>query len=360
MYSGTESALALAEQLGLSDQDAICDLRSDTVTRPDAPMRAAIAEAKVGDDVYGDDPTVNALESHAAELLGKESAVFVASGTQGNLCALLAHCQRGEEIIVGSGYHVYIDEAAGASVLGGIALCPIAEDKDGALSPKAITAAVKPDDSHCPISRLLSLENTYHGSAIPMARMEAARDAARRQGLAVHLDGARFFNATAALGVPPGALAATADTLSICLSKGLGAPAGALLLGPKDLMKSARRWRKMLGGGMRQAGILAAAGFYALRHNVARLAEDHARAEALSATLMDLASNHGGEVRQATNMVFLTPSAQDHGPLRQHMKERRILIGAQWPTIRMVLHKDIDDEKLARVQTAFESYYGNR
>jgi threonine aldolase len=354
MYDKADSALALGTN------EALCDLRSDTVTQPDAPMRQAIAEAQVGDDVYGDDPTVNELEAYAADLLGKEAAVFFPSGTQSNLSAVLAHCQRGEEVILGSGYHVYNNEAAGASVLGGVALYPIAEEPDGALSPEAIAAAVKPEDSHCPVSRLVSLENTFNGAAIALPRMEAAAAAGRQLGLSVHLDGARFFNAVTALDLSAEVFAATADTVSICLSKGLGAPAGSLLVGGTDLLKRARRWRKMLGGGMRQAGILAAAGLYALHHNVARLADDHQRAEALAKTLVDLTGDNGARVHRATNMVFFTPGQQDHGPLRQHMLDKGILIGAQYPTIRMVLHKDIDDSKLARVQTAFESYYAGK
>lgn len=219
-----------------------------------------------------------------------------------NLAGLLAHCRRGEEIILGAEYHVYAYEAAGASVLGGVSLCPVPVRADGALDPGAVAGAVKADDSHLAVSRLLSLENTHNGLAVPLADMAATADAGRGAGLAVHLDGARFFNATVALGCAETELAGLMDTISVCLSKGLGAPAGSVLAGPGDLIARARRWRKMLGGGMRQAGVLAAAGLYALDRNVARLAEDHARAGELAGELRSLGA---GEVSQATNMIIM-------------------------------------------------------
>lgn len=334
----------------------VCDLRSDTVTRPDAGMLAAMAAAEVGDDVFGDDPTVNRLEAVLAERIGKEAALFVPTGTQSNFCAMLAHCARGEEVIAGQGYHVVAYEAAGASVLGGMALCTVPAAADGGLDPEVIAGAVKEDDPHLPVSRLLSLENTHNGKAVPLARMAAAAEAGRQAGLSVHLDGARFFNAIAALGCAETDLAGLADTVSICLSKGLGAPVGSVLAGPADLIGRARRWRKMLGGGMRQAGVLAAAGLYALDHNAGRLAGDHARAEALAGALRDLGA---GEVSQSTNMVFFTPADGRNTALRSHLAADGVVIAAGASgVIRMVLHKDVDDAALDAALTSLQRFYG--
>lgn len=347
-YAGTSPSLGRNQPL--------CDLRSDTVTRPDAGMMAAIAAADLGDDVYGEDPSVNQLEALLAERLGKEAGLLLPTGTQSNLVALLAHCGRGEEILVGVDYHVNKYEAAGASVLGGIALCPLPIQEDGSLHPDAIAAAVKPDDSHMAISRLLSLENTHNGQAVSLAKTQAAADAARRAGLAVHLDGARFFNAIAALECAEQDLAQIPDTISICLSKGLGTPAGSVLVGPKDLISKARRWRKMLGGGMRQSGLLAAAGLYALDHNVARLSEDHARAAALAATLGNLQS---GAVTQASNMVFFTPGDGRNMDLQAHLAENGVVIGTgETGPIRLVLHRDVSDAGLELVTQAVQQFYG--
>lgn len=338
------------------DNQPICDLRSDTVTRPDAGMMAAIAAADLGDDVYGEDPQVNRLESSLAERLGKEAGLFLPTGTQSNLVGLLAHCGRGEEILVGVDYHVNKYEAAGASVLGGMALCPLPIAEDGALEADAIKAAVKPDDSHMAVSRLLSLENTHNGQAVSLARTQAAVDAGRAAGLAVHLDGARFFNAIAALGCAEQDLARIPDSISICLSKGLGTPAGSVLVGPADLIARARRWRKMLGGGMRQSGLLAAAGLYALEHNVDQLGEDHARAEALAATLRQLGT---GTVSQASNMVYFTPEDGRHAALQAHLADSGVVIGAgDSGPIRLVLHRDVGDAGLDLATEALQRFYG--
>ncbi|MBX2855156.1 MAG: low-specificity L-threonine aldolase [Rhodobacteraceae bacterium] len=320
-------------------------------------MRAAMASAEVGDDVYGDDPTVNRLEAAAAAKFDKEAALFVSSGTQSNLVAMLAHCGRGEEVITGFGYHTFTYEAAGASVLGGIALHPIPPEADGGLDPDKIRTAVKPDDSHHPISRLLSLENTHYGKAIPLERIQAAVTAGREAGLMVHLDGARFFNAVTALKIEPAALAELFDTVSICLSKGLGSPAGSVLVGPADAIARARRWRKMLGGGLRQAGVLAAAGLQALEQNVAGLAEDHRRAEILATALREYGQAWDAPVAQATNMVFITPKTADHAPLRAHLNGRGLRLGGGEGSIRLVLHRDINDAKLDRAIDAFASFY---
>ncbi|MFT5507524.1 MAG: threonine aldolase [Hyphomicrobiaceae bacterium] len=346
------------DRVALANNPAICDLRSDTVTRPDQAMRDAMSNAPVGDDVYGDDPTVAALETFATEMLGKQEAAFFPSGTQSNLAAMLSHCQRGDELITGTEYHVKSSEGAGASVLGGVAIHTIAAEPDGSLAPDAISAAIKPDDAHHPVSRLLCLENTHKGAVISLAAMQAASAAARDKGLAVHLDGARLFNATQALGIEPAALAATADTVSLCLSKGLGTPAGTLLLGPKDVLHRARRWRKILGGGMRQSGILAAAAMHALQHNVSRLSDDHQRAATLSQHLIDIgAGDPAHPTRSETCMVFFTP-AGDHMAFRASMAEQGVLLGGNSPTIRLVLHKDIDDAKLDRICSAFSAQCG--
>jgi threonine aldolase len=334
----------------------VCDLRSDTVTRPDAAMRQAMYDAELGDDVYGEDPQVNRLERSLAERLGKEAGLFLPTGTMSNLVGLLAHCQRGEEIIVGHGYHVHTYEAAGASVLGGISLCPVPVRGDGALDPAAITGAVKEDDSHYAISRLVSLENTHNGLVVPLADMDAAAGAGRAAGLSVHLDGARFYKAVTGLGCAAPALAGLVDTVSICLSKGLGTPAGSVLVGPADLIGRARRWRKMLGGGMRQSGVLAAAALHALEHNVARLAEDHDRAGALAAELRRL---EAGEVQQATNMVFFTPRDGLHTALRNHLSEQGVVIGGgDSGAIRLVLHKDVDDTGFERLLSGLAEVFG--
>ncbi len=338
------------------DNAALCDLRSDTVTRPDAGMLQAMSAAELGDDVYGEDRSVNRLEAVLAERLGKEAGLFVPTGTMSNFAAMLAHCQRGEEVICGSGYHVNAYEAAGASVLGGIALCPLPVRADGALDPAEIRAAVKEDDPHFPVSRLVSLENTHNGLAVPLADMAAAVQAGRAAGLSVHLDGARFFNAITALGCVETDLAGLTDTVSVCLSKGLGTPAGSVLVGPADLIARARRWRKMLGGGMRQAGVLAAAGLYALEHNAERLAEDHARAVDLAGVLRGLGA---GDVSQATNMVFFTPADGRNDDLRAHLAAEGVVIGGgSSGAIRLVLHKDTGDDALSRAVQGLQRFYG--
>lgn len=327
----------------------VADLRSDTVTVPCPAMRAVMASAEVGDDVYGDDPSVNRLEASLAERLGKDEGLFVPSGTQSNLLAMLAHCARGEEVIAGDAYHVIRYEAAGASVLGGVPLHALPVAQDGALEAADVTAAIKDDDSHHPISRLLSLENTNYGRVVSLPRIAAATRAGRAGGLSLHLDGARFFNATTALGCPEVDLAGPFDTVSVCLSKGLGAPIGSVLLGPKDLLARARRMRKMLGGGMRQAGVLAAAGLYALEHNVASLAVDHARARTLASHLKSLDL---GEVTHATNMVFLTPRA---GLDLSRLADHGLRTSAPEPSMRLVLHRGIDDVGFEAIRHAFSA-----
>lgn len=332
----------------------ICDMRSDTLTSPDTAMRAAMAAAEVGDDVYGEDTSILALEHRMAGLLGKEAAVFMPTGTQSNLCAIMAHCGRGDELIVGNTYHIYLDEAAGASVLAGVSMHAIAVDEIGALSPDAVRGAIKEDDVHSAISRLLCLENTVGGQVIPLDQMRATAQVARDAGLSVHLDGARFFNAITALGCDAKELADCADSVSVCFSKGLGAPVGSMLVGPSAIIKKARRNRKILGGGMRQAGILAAAASHALDHHFPKMAEDHRRANALADALRNL---DVGTVQSGTNMVFFTPNAGGHANLHSHMEAAGVRIGGQSPTIRMVVHRDIDDNGLDAAIAGFRSFY---
>ena len=332
----------------------IVDLRSDTVTKPTSAMLAAMAAAALGDDVYGEDPTANALEERAAEIFGKEAAMFASSGTQSNLCALLAHCARGEEIIVGRDYHVYIDEAHGASVLGGIALDPIPLMPDMGLDPAVIAAEVKPDDPHCPITKLLSLENTVLGKAIPLERQDACIAVARDHGLLVHLDGARVFNAAVTLGTDVATVAAGVDTVSACLSKGLGTPAGTVLCGPKDFIAKARRYRKMLGGGMRQIGLLAAAGLHALEHHVPRLQEDHDRAATLRQALAEIPGLSVDAAPNQTNMALVTLAEGVDGPaLVSALAARGIVAGQSNGFMRLVVHQDVSDHGLDRVIDGF-------
>ncbi|MDW3206411.1 MAG: low-specificity L-threonine aldolase [Alphaproteobacteria bacterium] len=347
MYVGTAKA-----SLGQTG-NALIDLRSDTVTRPSPGMLAAMAAAEVGDDVFGDDPTVIALEEKSAYLFGKEAALFLSTGTQSNLCAMLAHCGRGEEILVGRPYHVFSAEAHGASVLGGIALDPLDVAADNSIDPQSVRAAVKPDDPHLPITRLLSLENTVTGKAVPLEKQEAAADAAREFGLAVHLDAARGFNAAEALGIDAQTLARCADSVSVCLSKGLGTPAGTVLCGPKDLIVRARRYRKMLGGGMRQVGILAAAGIFALDHHAPRIAEDHARAARLRQGLSELPGLSVDQAPNQTNMVLVTLTVPNPQAVQEDLRQAGIVTGLSDDFMRLVVHRDIDDAGIERTIDAF-------
>ncbi|TAL73551.1 MAG: low-specificity L-threonine aldolase, partial [Rhodanobacter sp.] len=279
------------------------DLRSDTVTRPTPAMRAAMLDAAVGDDVYGEDPTVNALQERLAGELGFEDALFVPSGTQSNLLAVMSHCERGDEYLVGMAAHTYKFEGGGAAVLGSIQPQPIVQAEDGSLPLDRVAAAIKPVDPHFARTRLLALENTWHGHVLALDYLAAAHAFAREHGLGIHLDGARIFNAAIATGVSARAIAQHFDTVSVCLSKGLGAPVGSVLVGSAPLIAKARRWRKVLGGGWRQAGMLAAAGLYALDHHVARLADDHRRAAHLAGCLREIAGLN--LLGQYTNMVFV-------------------------------------------------------
>lgn len=313
------------------------DLRSDTVTRPTAAMRAAMHAAEVGDDVYGDDPSVNRLQAVAAERFGVEAALWFATGTQCNLAALMSHCGRGDEMLVGQNAHTYRYEQGGAAVLGSIQPQAIPHQPDGTLALADLAAAVKPDDLHFARTRLLALENTLSGQVLPPAYVREATGWARGRGLATHLDGARLLNAVVASGQSERDAVSGFDTVSLCLSKGLGAPAGSLLLGTRPLIAAATRWRKALGGGLRQAGIYAAAGLHALDHHVARLADDHVHAERLAAGLR--AAGYPVEPVQ-TNMVFVALSAAELPALQARLAAAGIL-ATLGPRTRLVTHLDV-------------------
>lgn len=334
----------------------VIDLRSDTVTSPCPAMRASMHSAEVGDDVYGEDPTVNRLEGMAAEMLGTEEALFAPSGTQSNLLALLSHCQRGDEYLVGQQAHTYRYEGGGAAVLGSIQPQPLDFEADGRLDLTRAAAAIKPDDYHFARTRLLCLENTQNGLALPMGYLGEARAFADRHGLRLHLDGARIFNAAIKHGVEVTAVAGHFDSISVCLSKGLGAPVGSLLCGSRVLLKEARRWRKVLGGGMRQAGILAAAGIHALQHNIARLAEDHAHAAQLAKGLSEVDQLQVEYQEAQTNMVFLTVPSRHVEPLASFLLDNNIRI-TPGTRIRLVTHLDVSFEDIERVTAACRAHF---
>ena len=318
------------------------DFRSDTVTKPSAGMRAAMAEAEVGDDVFGDDPSVNRLEQRMAAMLGKDAAIFVPSGTQSNLLALMSHCGRGDEFIAGQKAHLYVSEAGGAAVLGSIQPQPIAHQSDGTMALEDIEAAIKPDDSHYARTRVIALENTFGGKVLPIEYMAQVSQIAQRHGLGLHLDGARAFNACVALGADIKAFTAPFDSVSICLSKGLGAPVGSVLVGRQDLINTARRHRKMLGGGMRQSGILAAAGLYALDHNVARLADDHRRAKKLAEGLATFPSLK--VTMPDTNIVFVDVEERIGDRFTEFLQGRGVGVLGTYGKQRWVTHLDLEDD----------------
>ena len=330
----------------------IIDLRSDTVTRPTPAMRAAMAAAEVGDDVFGDDPSVNALQSRIGAMLGKAAALFMPSGTQSNLCALMAHCARGDEYLVGQLAHTYKYEGGGAAVLGSIQPQPISHQTDGSLALADIDAAIKPDDAHFARTRLLTLENTFGGQVLAMDYQREATALARSHGLASHLDGARLFNAAAVqagasgAGVESEALAIAGfyDSVSVCFSKGLGAPAGSALVGSIDLIARAHRYRKMLGGGLRQAGVLAAAADHALSHHLDRLTEDHANARRLATGLAGLP---GLSVKAPdTNIVFvdLAPGIDGAALVRSAAEQGLLFTGLY--RLRLVTHLDVNADQI--------------
>jgi threonine aldolase len=332
---------------------SIVDLRSDTVTKPTPAMREAMARAEVGDDVFGDDPTVNALQQRIATMLGFEAALFVPSGTQSNLVAIMSHCQRGDEYIVGQMAHTYRWEGGGAAVLGSVQPQPLAHQGDGTLALADIEAAIKPDDAHFARSRLLCLENTLGGRALPLAYMRDATALACRRGLAAHLDGARLFNAATALHVSAGEIAQHFDSVSVCFSKGLGAPVGSALCGSREFIARAHRWRKMAGGGMRQAGVLAAAALHALEHHVERLAEDHANARRLAEGLAGL-PGVTVELPQ-TNIVFVEVAGKRAVGLLDHLKACGVLATGLY-RLRFVTHLDVDAAGVDRAVAAMRDH----
>ncbi len=337
--------------------DTMVDLRSDTVTRPTPAMRAAMAAAEVGDDVFGDDPTVNALQEKIAAMLGKEAAIYVPSGTQSNLVGIMSHCGRGDEYIVGQMAHTYRWEGGGAAALGSVQPQPLEHEADGSLALARIEAAIKPDDSHFARSRLLCLENTIGGKVLSVEYLAAACALAKRRGLSTHLDGARLFNAAVALGGDPRAnaksIAAPFDSVSVCFSKGLGAPIGSALVGSRAFIAGAHRWRKMVGGGMRQAGVVAAAALHALDHHVDRLADDHRLAQRLAEGLAGV-PGLTAEAPQS-NILFADLAGERAKTLMDHLKSRGVLATGLY-RLRFVTHLDVDADGVDRAVAAIREH----
>lgn len=340
------------------------DLRSDTVTEPTPEMREAMANAELGDDVYGEDPTVNHLQELSAQMLGKEAALFVPSGTMGNLAAILAHCARGDEIIIGDRSHTYLYEAGGVSALGGIHTFVVKNRDDGTVPHDEIEAAIRADNDHFPITSLICLENTHNrcgGSVLSVDYIQEVGRIARKYGLGLHIDGARIFNAAIALDVSPAELVASADSVTFCLSKSLCAPAGSVICGENAFIQKTLRARKMLGGGMRQVGVLAAAGIVALESMVDRLGEDHIKARRLAETLAELPGISLEYETPATNMIFL--KLDDEAPISsedlvRRFADKRIKISASsGGQVRLVIHYWIDDGALAQITEAFRDIF---
>jgi threonine aldolase len=343
----------------------LVDLRSDTVTRPTAGMREAMMSAPLGDDVFGDDPSVIHLQEKIADLLGYEVALFMPTGTQSNLCGILAHCQRGDEYIVGHKAHTYLWEGGGAAVLGSVQPQPLNHQADGSLAIDDIEAAIKPDDAHFARTRLLALENTLGGKLMPMTYIEQATQFARSKGLATHLDGARLFNAAVAQAAERGtnprqeakAIAACFDSVSVCFSKGLGTPIGSALCGSKEVIYRAHRVRKMAGGGMRQAGLLAAAASYALDHHIDRLADDHALMRELASGLEDIPGVHIESPQTNILFVELSGAARDRAAgLLDHLRSRGILATGLY-RLRFVTHLDVDAAGIEQAVKAIREYF---
>lgn len=328
----------------------IIDLRSDTVTQPTPAMRTAMASAEVGDDVYNEDPTVNHLQEMAADMLGKEAGLFVASGTMGNLTAILAHCQRGDEVILGRQAHIFLAEAGGISALGGVHSCQIPNQPDGSLDLDDIRQAIREDDPHDPVSRVIALENTHNrcgGVPLTVEYTAAVGELAHEHHLRLHLDGARLFNASIAQGVSPRRLAEPADSVTICLSKGLSAPVGSVVCGSRDFIARAYRVRKVLGGAMRQVGVLAAAGIVALESMVDRLAEDHALASRLAHEIVELPGISLLFGLPKTNMIFVELADGSAEALAIRLAEQGVLVGVYSSTLlRLVTHYGIEESDI--------------
>lgn len=336
------------------------DLRSDTVTKPTPAMRRAMAEAEVGDDVYGEDPTVKRLETLAVEMLGKEAALFVPSGTMGNLISALSHCGRGDEVILGDNAHMFYYEQGGMAALGGIHPRTAPNQPDGTIALADIEAAIRGDDDHFPISRLVALENTHNrcgGRALSVEYMDAVGELVRRRGLKLHVDGARLWNAAVALAVPPARLVASADSVSCCLSKGLAAPVGSVVAGDAEFIRRARRNRKLVGGAMRQVGVIAAAGIVALTEMVDRLAEDHANARLLAAGLAQIDGVSVDASAVETNMVIVTVQRADLSARQMvsALAERGVLLNAlDARRMRIVTNYHVTSADIEQVLEAFE------
>ncbi len=331
------------------------DLRSDTVTKPTTAMKEAMIVAEVGDDVYGEDPTINELEALAANMLGTQDSIFCASGTQTNLLALMTHCERGDEYIVGQHAHTYKYEGGGAAVLASIQPQPLDFEEDGTLNLEKVSQFIKPDDIHFANTKLLCLENTQAGKVLPLDYLEKAKNFADNNRLSFHLDGARVFNAAVKLKVDVKEITKYFDTISCCLSKGLGAPVGSVLCGSKEQIKKARRWRKVLGGGMRQAGFLAGAGIYALLNNIERIEQDHKNALVLAKGLSEIENIHINMQTVQTNMVFADINA-DMSNLCNFLKQKGVVIDKS-NYLRLVTHLDISEEDIDYTIQAFKDFF---
>jgi len=332
------------------------DFRSDTVSLPSKEMLQCVENAKLGDDVYEEDTEVIELQEFAAELLGKEASLFFPSGTQSNLTAILAHCQRGDEVLIGRDYHTNLYEARGASVLGGVGICPIDMSESGSMNLNDMLSQIKDDDPHYAVTKLLCLENTFSGKVQPQDELEALVLEAHRRGLKVHLDGARLFNAHIHSGLSLSALVDSFDSVSICLSKGLGAPVGSLLVSDQTIINKAIRLRKMLGGGMRQVGVIASCGMYALKNNIERLQHDHDNAKLLATGLSKIAELKVEYGESQTNMVFVNCPKKHRLPLENFLFDRKILV-ASLDRGRLVCHLGVSEKDIKFVVNVFEDYF---
>ena len=337
-------------------EDKPIDFRSDTVTLPTAGMFEAIPKAKLGDDVYDEDIEVLELQQYAAELLGKEASLFFPSGTQSNLAAILSHCQRGDEVLIGREYHTNLYEARGASVLGGVGICPIDINESGGMVVEDMINQIKEDDPHYAVTKLLCLENPTSGQVQPQSQIDALAQAAHERGLSVHLDGARLFNAHIHTGLSPKELTKNCDSVSICLSKGLGAPVGTLLVSSHEIIAKAKRIRKILGGSMRQVGVIAACGMYALKNNIARLQEDHNNAKLLAQGLSEISELEVDYGENQTNMLFVNCPEQHRTPLEQYLSDNHIRISSL-DRGRLVCHLGITEKDIRSVIEVFREYF---
>jgi len=343
-------------KLPVYSEDKSIDFRSDTVTLPTAGMFEAIPKAKLGDDVYDEDIEVLELQQYAAKLLGKEASLFFPSGTQSNLSAILSHCQRGDEALIGREYHTNLYEARGASVLGGVGICPIDIDESGGMAVEDMISQIKEDDPHYAITKLLCLENPISGQVQPQHQIDDLAKAAHERDLSVHLDGARLFNAHIHTGISPKQLTKNCDSVSICLSKGLGAPAGTLLVSSHEIIAKAKRIRKILGGSMRQVGVLAACGMYALKNNIERLQEDHDNAKLLAQGLSEISELEVDYGENQTNMLFVNCPKEHRAPLEQYLSDHNIRI-SNLDRGRLVCHLGITEKDISFVIGVFREYF---